>query len=127
MLDTDSISFALRGEGRVGNRILEHRPSELCVSAITVAELRYGVERRKSSRLHALVDTFLSNIAIMPFDESAARHFGTLAADLALRGTPFGQYDVLIGAHAIAVSAVLVTNDPKRFVRVEGLVVENWV
>ena len=127
MLDTDSVSFALRGEGHVGKRILEHRPSQLCISSITVAELRYGVERRKSPRLHALVDTFISSVAIVAFDESSARSFGALAANLASRGVPIGDFDVLIAAHAIAISAVLVTNNTKHFTRVQGLVVENWL
>jgi predicted nucleic acid-binding protein len=45
MLDTDSVSLALRGHGRVAATILEHPPSQLCVSAVTVAELRYGAAR----------------------------------------------------------------------------------
>ena len=52
MLDTDTVSFALRGRGRVVARLLEHRPSELCISSITLAELRYGAEALKSRKLH---------------------------------------------------------------------------
>ena len=40
MLDTDTVSFALRGHGRVVARLLERRPSELCLSSIALAELR---------------------------------------------------------------------------------------
>jgi hypothetical protein len=36
MLDTDMVSYALRGEGRVGARLLERRPRDLCLSVITV-------------------------------------------------------------------------------------------
>ena len=39
LLDTDTVSYALRGEGRVAARILEHAPSDLCISSITLAEL----------------------------------------------------------------------------------------
>jgi len=46
LLDTDSVSYALRGEGRVAEQIRAHRPSELALSAITLAELRFGAERR---------------------------------------------------------------------------------
>lgn len=126
MLDPDSVSFALRGHGRVAATILEHRPSQLCVSAITVAELRYGAERRQSSKLHAAIDAFVSNVAVLPFDDACASHFGTLAADLAARGTPIGDFDVLIAAHAMAAEATLVTNNVKHFSRVRGLKVENW-
>ena len=39
MLDTDTVSFALRGKGRVATHLLEHQPSEICISSITLAEL----------------------------------------------------------------------------------------
>src|SRR5436309_135807 len=55
MLDTDTVSFALRGQGRVAARLLEHRPSELCISSITLAELRFGAEARRSRKLHRLI------------------------------------------------------------------------
>jgi tRNA(fMet)-specific endonuclease VapC len=126
MLDTDSVSFALRGYGGVGTRILEHRPSELCISALTLAELRYGATRRRSKKLHALIDVFVSNVAVMPFDETCAAHFGVVASGLAERGSPIGEFDALIAAHAIALELTLVTNNVKHFARVSGLDVENW-
>src|SRR5688572_15002403 len=101
MLDTDSVSYALRGEGHVGDRILEHLPSELCVSALTVAELRFGAERRKSRKLHKLIDGFLSGVAAVPFDEGAASAYGRVASQLLARGTPIGQMDALLASHAL--------------------------
>jgi len=126
MLDTDSVSFALRGQGRVGTEILAHRPSELCISAITLAELRYGASRRNSPKLDELIDAFTNNIAVMPFDDSCAATFGRIAAGLAARGAPIGEFDVLIAAHAIVLDATLVTNNTKHFARVRGLRIENW-
>ena len=75
MLDTDTVSFALRGQGRVAARLLEHRPAELCISSITLAELRYGAEARRSQRLHRLISTFVEAIEVMSFDQSAAGRF----------------------------------------------------
>ena len=51
MLDTDTVSFELRGQGQVASRLLEHRPSETCISSITLGEFRYGaaVDGRRSS------------------------------------------------------------------------------
>ena len=126
MLDTDTVSFALRGRGGVAQAILRHRPSELCVSAISVAELRYGADLSHSAKLHVLIDAFVAEIAIMPFDEACATSFGKIAADLAVRGAPIGEFDVLIGAHAAALHAVLVTNNTKHFARIRGLQLENW-
>ena len=60
MLDTDTVSFALRGQGRVGTRLLEHRPSELCISSIALAKLRFGAEARRSRRLHRLISKFVA-------------------------------------------------------------------
>ncbi len=126
MLDTDTVSFALRGQGRVAERILEHRPSEICISAVTLAELRYGAARRNSVTLHDLIDAFTANVAVMPFDESCAAHFGVIASELAKRGSPIGEYDALIAAHAVALELTLVTNNVKHFSRVAGLRVKNW-
>lgn len=126
MLDTDSVSYWLRGQGSVGARIVEHLPSELCISSITLAELRYGASRRKSAKLHQMIDHFSSDVAVMPFDETCAMHFGQIASDLAERGTPIGDLDAMIAAHALALEVTLVTNNVKHFDRVRGLNVVNW-
>jgi tRNA(fMet)-specific endonuclease VapC len=127
MLDTDSVSSALRGQGRVAARILDHRPSEICISAVTLAELRYGAARRKSKKLGAVIDAFVSNVAVMPFDDLCAAQFGVVANDLAEHGPPIGEFDAFIAAHAIALELTLVTTNVKHFARVAGLQVENWV
>ena len=123
MLDTDSVSFALRGEGRVGERILSERPSTLCVSSITLAELRYGADKRRSRKLHRLIETFVGSLSVEAF--AAADRFGVVAVGLDRRGTPIGGFDALIAAHALALGLTLVTNNIKHFTRVEGLRTES--
>ena len=127
MLDTDTVSFALRGQGHVASRLLEHRPSELCISSITLAELRYGAEARRSRQLHRLITTFIEPIEVMSFDQSAAARFGSVAATLARRGEPIGTFDTLIAAHALSLRLTFVTNNLRHFRRVAGLATENWV
>jgi tRNA(fMet)-specific endonuclease VapC len=127
MLDTETVSFALRGVGLVGDRILQQRPSTLCVSSITLAELRYGADKRRSRKLHRLIDTFVGSLSIAPFDAAAAVRFGTVAVGLNRRGTPIGGFDALIAAHALALGITLVTNNIKHFARVEGLTAESWL
>src|SRR2546422_3823048 len=127
MLDTDTVSFALRGQGRVAARLLEHRPSELCISSITLAELRYGAEARRSRMLHRLISTFVEPIEVMSFDPSAAGRFGGVAAALARRGQPIGTFDTLVAAHALSLGLTFVTNNTRHFRRVPGLATENWV
>jgi tRNA(fMet)-specific endonuclease VapC len=121
------VSFALRGQERVVARLLEHRPSRLCISSITLAELRFGAEARKSQKLHDLVSTFTETIAVVPFDQSAADRFAAVAVSLAPRGAPIGTFDTLMAAHALSLGLVLVTNNAKHFGRVVGLKTENWV
>ena len=127
LLDTDSVSFALRGQGEVGARLQTQRPADLCVSTITLAELRYGADRKRSRKLHGLIDTFTAAVEVVSFDEAAAAEFGRIGSILAERGTPIGEFDVLIAAHAIALRCTLVTNNIRHFTKVPGLSVENWL
>ena len=127
MLDTDTVSFALRGQGRVAARVLEHRPSELRISSITLAELRYGAEARRSRKLHRLISTFVEPIEVVSFDQSAAGRFAGVAAALARRGEPIGTFDTLIAAHALSLRLTFVTNNTRHFRRVPGLATENWI
>ncbi|MGH7263635.1 MAG: type II toxin-antitoxin system VapC family toxin [Candidatus Rokuibacteriota bacterium] len=127
MLDTGTVSFALRGQGRVAARLLEHRPSEVCISSITLAELRYGAEARRSQKLHRLISTFVEAIEVLSFDSVAAGRFATVAAALARRGEPIGTFDTLMAAHALSLRLTLVTNNTRHFARVVGLATENWV
>ena len=126
LLDTDSVSFALRGHGNVAALIRARQPSELCMSAITLAELRYGADRKGSRKLHALIDTFAAAVEVASFDEAAAAEFGRIGSLLADKGTPIGEFDVLIAAHAVALRCTLVTNNVRHFSKVPGLSVENW-
>ncbi|HEY6723823.1 MAG TPA: PIN domain-containing protein [Polyangiaceae bacterium] len=126
MLDTDTVSFALRGLGQVASRLQSHKRSELCLSAITVAELRFGADKRKSRRIHRVIDAFLAGIDVLAFDAAAAAKFGVVGAALATSGLPIGQMDTLIAAHALSVTATLVTNNEKHFSKVAGLKIENW-
>jgi len=127
MLGTDTVSYALRGQGQVATHLLSHRPSEIHLSSITLAELRYGAERKKSRKLRGLIDTFIQAVTVLSFDQVAADRFGSVAAALAGRGTPIGEFDTLIAAHALAVRMTLVTNNTAHFARIAGLKTVNWL
>jgi tRNA(fMet)-specific endonuclease VapC len=127
MLDTDTVSFALRGHGRVAERLLEHRPSQLCISSITLAELRFGAEARRSKKLHSLITTFVESVAVLPFDHAAGDRFAAVADSLVRSGQPIGTFDTLIAAHALSLGLTFVTNNSKHFRRVAGLRIDNWV
>ena len=127
MLDTDTVSWALRGQGDVGARLLECRPSQLCISSITLAELRFGADAKTSRRLHGIIDTFIESVEVKPFDQKAADRFGPVASALAKRGEPIGTFDTLIAAHALSLGLTFVTNNTRHFQRVVGLKTENWI
>lgn len=127
MLDADTVSYAIRGEGRVAARLLEHQPSELCISSITLAELRFGAEAKRSRKLHRVIHGFVKDVAVVPFDESAADRFGAVSAALARSGEPIGAFDTLVAAHALSLGLSVVTNNTKHFCRVSGLRVQNWL
>ncbi len=127
LLDADTVSYALRGQGRVGARILEHAPSDICISSITLAELRFGAEARKSQKLRRAIRSFVKDVAVLPFDAAAAERFAEVAADLASSGTPIGAFDTLVAAQALSLGLTVVTNNTRHFGKVAGLKVENWL
>ncbi len=110
----------------MGRRLLVRAPSEVCISAVTLAELRYGAEHRRSKKLTGLIETFVRGVSVAAFDASAAGSFGALAAELTRTGTPIGQLDTMIAAHALSLRVTLVTNNTKHFSKVANLRVENW-
>lgn len=125
LLDSDTVSYALREEGGVASRIRAAR-SDLAVSAISVAEMEYGIEKKKSARLRRSMDDFMTGMRILMFDAAAARAYGRLLAWLQARGRPIGELDTLIAAHAIATGRTLVSNNTREFSRVPGLRLETW-
>ncbi|MEO8183365.1 MAG: PIN domain-containing protein [Deltaproteobacteria bacterium] len=126
MLDTNAVSYALRGQGQVAARLRSHSPSSLCVSAITVAELRYGADKRGSARLHALIDAFVGGVSVQAFGSLEAAQYGKLSAALAAAGTPIGQFDTLIAAHALTLELILITSNTRHFSAVPGLGIDDW-
>ena len=127
LLDADTVSYALRGQGGVVARILKQAPSDLGISSITLAELRFGAEPKRSQKLRKAIGAFVRDVEVLPFDETAAERFATVAADLARRGTPIGVLDALIAAHALTLGLIVVTNNTRHFGQVKGLKVENWL
>ena len=129
MLDTNIVAYAINKRPEsVLQRLTAHEPEELCISAITMAELEYGVcnsSRPEQNRLALMV--FLSQLAVLPFDADAARDYGDIRNDLTKKGQIIGANDLLIAAHARSLGLILVTNNTREFDSVEGLHVENWV
>ena len=129
MLDTNIIAYAKskRSESVVA-RLRQYVPMEMCISAITMAELEYGASKSSwPERNRVMLMAFLSEIQVMPFDANAAREYGDIRADLEKRGLVIGGNDMLIAAHAKSLNLTLITNNQREFERVKGLKLENWV
>jgi tRNA(fMet)-specific endonuclease VapC len=128
MLDTNTVRAALRGTAGLDDRLLRLDPAEWCISAVTRAELRYGVALKpEATKIARYVEAFLQSTTTAPWDQAAADAHGKLRAKLRRAGRPIGDFDEMIAAHALALNAVLVTDNIRHFQLVEGLVLENWV
>lgn len=101
----------------------------IAISAIVLFELNYGVANsaRQAENAERLLVFFQAPIAVLDFDADDAREAGEIRARLRRDGTPIGPYDLLIAAQARRRSAVLVTANEGDFLRVPGLVTENWM
>lgn len=101
---------------------------EVCISTITHGELIFGAEnsQRRDQNLEK-VDIFCNLITVLPLDNSASRHYGRIRSYLNKNGTPIGNNDLWIAAHALSEDLILVTNNEREFNRVKDLKIENWV
>jgi tRNA(fMet)-specific endonuclease VapC len=102
--------------------------SDIGISSITLFELDAGARKGSKSKENLkLLEQFASVLQVLPFDAMAAREAGKLRQFLRERGTPIGDMDMLIAAHALSINAVVVSNNVKEFARVPKLKLENWL
>jgi tRNA(fMet)-specific endonuclease VapC len=129
MLDTNTVSYITKGHSKAARaRMLNLEEDEVvCLSVITGAEIRYGLAKRPEAvALRERMEWFLAAVKVLPWGRDEARAYGVLRANLESSGKTLENMDMLIAAHAIAIGAVLVTND-KAFAQVEDLhATENW-
>ncbi len=126
ILDTDTISYYLRGDKNVRKKFLAHY-YELASTTINYSELIFGLKRRDNKNLLPKVELIFDNIKLYDFDKNAARVFGVLKALLGKNGTTVADMDLMIASIAIANDEILISNNLKHFNKIEGLSVENWI
>lgn len=128
MLDTNAVSAVMRGNPLMDERLLKLDPADWCISAVTHSEICYGLSLRpEATTLIRAADAFLAVATTLAWDATAAAAHGRLRAQLRQAGTPIGDFDEMIAAHALSVGAVLVTGNERHFRRISGLAVENWI
>ena len=128
MLDTNVwIDYLTGRHPTVVTHIHESPPDELCLSPVVMAELRYGAQksRRKRSN-HRLLDTLVQEVRCVDFSVNTAATYGDVRTSLEKRGKPLGAHDMLIAAHALSLSLILVTDNEREFKQVKSLAIENW-
>jgi len=126
MLDTDTISLVVRKDHDVIKNLIEHEDDEILISAISYAELSYGLEKRGSEKLFSEVNTVLGKLSIVAFDDSQSELYGKIRSKLEKSGTCLGDMDMLIAAAAMNENAVLVSHNVKHFSKIKGIKVEDW-
>ncbi len=127
LLDTNTASYVIKGNfPRVRERLLKVPMAEVGISAVTEAELRFGVARKPEAvRLKTAVEEFLLRVEVLPWDSEAAQQYAQVRANLERIGEPMGNLDMMIAAHALAAQVVLVTHD-HVFRRIKRLKIEDW-
>lgn len=127
MLDTNMCIYLMKNQPeQVARRFAECYVGDVVMSAITYAELEYGVsisdlQAKRRSDLNALIQ----DIPVAPFDAVAGVAYGSLR--YATRNSQKDHLDKLIASHAISLDLVLVTNNVRDFIKYPGLKVENWL
>ena len=129
LLDTNICIELIRSRSaKILRRLQKCRIGQVGISSITLAELEYGVYKSRDPQRNkmALVE-FCAPLEIPPFDGRAASIYGQIRTALEEAGRPIGPLDTLIAAHALALGAILITNNQREFARVPKLHIENWL
>jgi len=100
----------------------------ISISIVTYAELQYGVERSSSKQFNQqIINDFVSRLIVLNWDKEAASQYAKIRTNLEKKGTPIGNMDLMIAAHALSQKCTLVSNNLAEFKRVNDLKYENWL
>lgn len=128
LLDTNIVIYVIKRRPKEALEVFNRHHGHMAISAITLAELVHGVEKSQfPDRNLNVVEDFCSRLAVLPYTQEAAYHYGAIRAVLESAGQTIGINDLHIAAHARSHGLTLVTNNLREFERVPGLLVENWV
>ncbi len=128
LLDTNIVSDLVHNPGgRVTEHIRSVGEAQVCTSIIVAAELRYGAAKKGSAKLSERVELVLGAIDVLPFEAPADVVYGSIRVGLEQMGRPIGSNDLLIAAQALMLGYTMVTDNVREFMRIEGLLCENWL
>lgn len=129
LLDTNICIYVMKNAyPALTQKVLSFKPSNLCISSITVFELEYGAAKSNwGEKTRQSMQMFLAPFNILSFDSRDAASAGIIRGYLEKQGSPIGSYDVQIAGQAVARSMIMITHNVGEFSRVPGLKVEDWV
>lgn len=118
----------MRGDERLIKKIRSHKPTDLSICTITLAEIYYGIEKspfQKKERRNK-IERIGSQLEIHPFDDLAARKYSIIRTQLEKDGDVISERDLQIASIAMAKKLIVVTHNVKEFKRIVNLDVEDW-
>ena len=129
MLDTNICIGLIRSQSQnLLKRLTDCAPGEVGISTITIAELTHGAQKSHQVEQNlAALERFLIPIEVADFDQRASATYGFVRACLERAGQVIGSMDMLIGAHALSLDVILVTNNINEFKRIANLRIEDWL
>jgi tRNA(fMet)-specific endonuclease VapC len=131
LLDTNIVSALCRDPaGLAARRAFARDRDALVTNVIVAGEVAFGFKRRTGARmdtLRAQWEALRETLPVLPLDEAVVDRYAEVRLQLESVGTSIGSNDLLIAAHALALEAVVVTDNVREFSRVPGLRVENWL
>ena len=129
MLDTNICIYVIKRRPQGVLQRFRFLPvGDIGISAITLAELEYGVAKSAQPKKNReALEAFISPVEVAPFDRHATEVYGRVRTTLEKQGRPIGAMDLLIAAHAFSLGVRRVTNHEREFKRVPGLRLENWI
>jgi tRNA(fMet)-specific endonuclease VapC len=126
LLDTNICIYFLKGRYGLVEKIEKIGFENLFISEITVAELKYGVEKSANpDKNRPVINELIDKFKQLPI-YGALDIYAKEKARLKKEGNIVDDLDLLIGATAIENNMVLVTNNEKHFDRLQNIRVENW-
>ena len=126
LFDTNICIYYFQGKFSLREKFRKIKKENRFISEITLAELKFGIKNSQSQKKNReTLDNFLTGIQILPIINSLDI-YAEEKARLRKQGKPIDDFDLLIGASAIANDMILVTNNESHFQRITSVIIENW-
>jgi tRNA(fMet)-specific endonuclease VapC len=129
MLDTNVCIYIINKHStKIQKKFESLEIGDVGISSITYAELQFGISNSSNSeRNQEALNQFLGPLEILDFPANACPLYGEIRSQLKHSGNLIGPLDLFIGAHALFLRSILVTNNVKEFSRIPNLKIENWI